>query len=55
MSVQDLEQQVSSLTAEKDDAIAAYNTVQVSQEAASTKIKVHRHCHSLLDSVFLSE
>lgn len=44
MSVQDLEQQVFALTAERDDVIAAYNTVQLSQETAATKIKVCRHC-----------
>lgn len=44
MSVQDLEQQVFALTAERDDAIAAYNNVQLSQETAATKIKVCRYC-----------
>ena len=44
LSVQDLEQQVFALTAERDDVIAAYNTVQLSQETAATKIKVCRHC-----------
>ncbi|KAK7090747.1 hypothetical protein V1264_010507 [Littorina saxatilis] len=36
--IKDLEEQVSELTSERDDAFAAYNTVQASQESAAAKI-----------------